>query len=95
MPADIKAYQPLDQINLTMTRHTSLLIDTWTSKSPQQTEDRFSKLSPIDQALKNLQPGLDLAVQFFDLGQVTAPQFGKLELWRDVVPQDRLKPAAP
>ncbi|GAA4029590.1 hypothetical protein [Actimicrobium antarcticum] len=93
LPAGIRSVEPFDNINLSIQRHTSLLFEPWSASSPQVTEDRFGRLAPVTAALATIQPALDLAITVVDLNQVDAPRFGNLQAWRDVVPQDRLRPA--
>ncbi|MDY7574989.1 hypothetical protein [Actimicrobium sp. CCI2.3] len=93
LPAGIKSIVPFDTIDLSMQRHTSLLFEPWSSPSPQETENRFGKLAPVPGALSALSPIIDLGVNYVDMFKVTPPEFGNLQKWRDVVPQDRLRPA--
>ncbi len=92
LPAGIKSVVPFDTIDLSMQRHTSLLFEPWSSPSPQETENRFGKLAPVPNALSALEPIIAVGVEFVDMFKVNPPEFGNLQKWRDVVPQDRLKP---
>jgi len=94
LPQGIESIKPFDEIDLSITRHTSLVIDPWSARSPQQMESRFAKLAPVNQVLNSgIDTLLDMAIPIFELGQVQAPKFGRLAPWRDAVPQDRLHPA--
>lgn len=93
LPSGIRSIEPFNNIDLSIRRDTSLVIDPWTSRSPEQTEERFGKLAPLNDALSSIQPLISLAILFVELpGKVSPPRFGELERWRDVVPQDRLFP---
>jgi hypothetical protein len=92
LPAGLKAYEPFDKIDLTMSRHTSLLVDGWPARDPAQVQSRIdspylvpgSNLTPVA-------PVIDASVAVFEVGQLRGPQLGKLDFWVDVVPPDRLK----
>lgn len=91
LPAGIRSLEPLNDINLTIERHTSVVIDPWTSPSTTETEKRFAKLVPLNTLLNSpIQTLVDVAITSFDLAEVSPPKFGRLDIWRDVVPQDRL-----
>lgn len=93
-----KSYDSLTDINLVLTRQTSLVIDPWASKGPQQTESRIDKVALFPgKAVAVVSPALDIAVvvvespSCFSGGCTRAPRLGKLDLWSDMVPADRLK----
>ncbi len=94
LPAGLKFYEPFDQINLSMTRSTSLIFDPWTARDPQQVESRVGGNPNIFPAasLQAVSPIVDAAVTLIDApGAISGPKLGKLNFWRDVVPEDRLK----
>lgn len=92
LPAGLAAYQPFDSIKLSITRHTSVLIDGWQAKDPSQVESRIdSALLIPGTALTAVAGIVDATVSGVEIGQIQGPQLGKLEFWRDVVPADRLK----
>ncbi|MCW8164147.1 hypothetical protein D8B22_16045 [Verminephrobacter aporrectodeae subsp. tuberculatae] len=91
LPEGIVSYTPFDKIDLRITRHTSVLIDPWAAESVQQTMDRFGKLVPLNSLFSPIEAALGIVIPLFELGEVSAPQFGRLERWQDVVPEDRLK----
>ena len=94
LPEGIDSIKPFDKIDLSIKRHTSLVIDPWMARSPEQTEDRFDNLVPLNQLLTSgIDTLIDVAITAFELGEVQPPEFGKLDKWRDAVPQDRLHPA--
>ncbi|MCW5221317.1 hypothetical protein D5041_16640 [Verminephrobacter aporrectodeae subsp. tuberculatae] len=95
LPEGIVSYTLFDKIDLRITRHTSVLIDPWAAESVQQTMDRFGKLVPLNSLFSSIEAALDIVIPLFELGKVSAPQFGRLELWQDVVPEDRLKADEP
>lgn len=96
-----KSYDKFKDINLTMTRHTNLVIDSWESKGPQQVEDHLMHWS--------INPGNSMPMQALKLAGHAAvavmesprylpgvclkcgPKIGELEYWRDEVPADRLR----
>lgn len=93
MPSGLKFYEPFDKINLTMTRSTSLLLDPWTAWSPTNAEKHFENPTIFPaKALADVSQGLEPLVRVIDSpGNIPAPQLGKLDFWRDVVPEDRLR----
>jgi hypothetical protein len=90
LPAGLKLVEPFDQLNLRIERHASVLLDPWTANSPQQAEQRFGALAPMNGLLQPLEPLVGVAIKLVDLDQVQPPSFGALERWRDVVPADRI-----
>lgn len=92
LPAGIKAYEPFDKIDLSVTRHTSLIVDGWMAKDAAQAESRIDHpvLVPAT-SLRNVASVVDAAVSLVEVGQIPGPRLGQLEFWRDVVPPDRLK----
>lgn len=94
LPAGLKFYEPFDQINLRMTRSTSLAIDPWTARNPAQIEGKIASSAavfPVGQ-LAAVSPVVDAAVTLIDLpGGISGPRLGRLDFWRDVVPEDRLR----
>ncbi len=94
LPMGLKFYEPFDKINLALTRSTSLLFDAWAAKDPGQVESRIAnsaEIFPVGQ-LQAVSALVDAAVISVDpLAGVTGPKLGKLDFWRDVVPEDRLK----
>lgn len=92
LPAGLRAYEPFDKIDLSISRHTSIVVDGWPAKDPSQVESRIN--SPVlvpATMLSTVAPVIDAAVGAVEVGQIRGPQLGKLEFWRDVVPPDRLK----
>lgn len=91
-PAFLKSYQPFDKIDLSITRHTSVVVNGWDADSPQKVVDRIDSKVLVPGAL--LRPIGSLVGGFvtpFEAGQVEPPQLGQLSFWQDVVPSDRLK----
>lgn len=94
MPAGLRFFQPFDTINLSMTRTTSVAIDAWTARDPAQVESRIAGNPAIFPAasLASVSPVVDAAVRVIDLpGGLSGPRLGRLDFWRDVVPEDRLR----
>jgi hypothetical protein len=91
LPAGVRAWEPFDRIDLTMRAHTSVLIDGWTARSPAQVEQRVAGLAPLTGGLAQAGVTLmSLPIELLELGRLQAPRIGQLEVWRDVVPADRL-----
>jgi len=91
-PAFLKSYQPFDKIDLSITRHTSVVVNGWDSDTPQKVVSRIDG--------KVLVPGTFVSsvvsvardsVTLFEADQVPPPQLGQLDFWQDVVPSDRLE----
>jgi hypothetical protein len=87
-----------------MTRSTAVVFDPWAANGSLQDESRVRGLAIAPTALDKepIPTLLGLGIQAVDMslphpssptlsGQVKPPQFGKLEQWRDVVPDDRLR----
>lgn len=97
MPEDLRFYQPFDAIDLGITRSTSVLVDPWTARGPQDIEQRILHDATVFPAgrLTTLGAVFEGAVGVIDgipsEGRVRAPMLGQLEFWRDVVPDDRLR----
>ncbi len=97
-----KSYDQFKSLNLTMTRHTNLVIDSWGARDPGQVESRVSNFlvhpgsTPlISQVLFTaVNAGVAIMEQprafpgvCFDCG----PRLGRLGQWSDEVPNDRLR----
>ncbi len=96
LPTGLTSYQPFDQINLSMRRSTSIVLNPWQARNPQQVEDNVKNSSVVfpTKLLSAINPLVDGVVNVIDLpGNLSGPKLGELEFWRDVVPQDRLKKA--
>lgn len=92
LPSGIRAWEPLDRLDLTLTAQTSLLVDGWTARSPQEVEDRIAPLVPATGSVARAAASIaGLGVHALELGRVPPPRIGDLELWRDMVPDDRLR----
>jgi hypothetical protein len=89
--ANNAANDPLDNFQLTLTRHTSLAIDPWSAKDALDVEAKINKpaIFPTGQ-LAGVSGTVDPIVGLIDPG-MSGPKLGKLDLWRDIVPKDRLK----
>ena len=92
LPAGVRAWEPFDRLDLTMTAGTSLLIDGWTARSPQEVEQRVGALVPGSGPMADAAMSLGgFGVRALELGRLPPPRLGDLEMWRDVVPADRLR----
>ena len=90
LPANLEFYKPFDQINLVMTRNTSVLPDYWTGKNPadvQQQASHVTSSSVLPAALAAIVPN---AIQHAEPG-INPPHIGQLDFWSDTVPSDRLR----
>lgn len=103
LPAEIMAYtkngDEFKNINLSIARHTSVLVDAWSARNPEQVESRIDRASLFPgKLLASMKPavgaiaGIVESPQYFpgnclDCG----PKLGELAFWRDAVPKDRLK----
>lgn len=98
MPDDLRFYKPFDEIDLRLTRSTSLLVDPWTARSPADVERRIAHHPGVFPAggLAAIGAVAGGAVGLIDgvasWTGVQGPMLGQLEFWRDVVPEDRLRP---
>lgn len=94
MPAGLKFYEPFDRINLSIARSTSVAIDSWAAASPAQIETKIAarpEIFPVGD-LSAISPIVDADVRLIEApGFIAGPQLGRLDFWRDVVPDDRLK----
>jgi hypothetical protein len=96
VPSGLKFYEPFDKLDLAMTRSTSIVIDPWTAKDPAQVESKIAGSAVLFPAsnLAAVSPLVDAAVNIIDLpGGLSGPKLGRLDFWRDVVPEDRLRSA--
>lgn len=93
LPAGIRSYEPFDQLDLRVDRHTTLLVDGWSSRDLDTVRSRVNRMAPVGDALSAAAPVLSLPFVFIELDKVDPPQIGVLQPWDDVVPADRLRPA--
>lgn len=94
MPAGLKFYEPFDRINLAIGRSTSVAIDPWAARSPQQIETKIGadpSIFPVA-SLAGISAGVDGVISVVDAPiALPGPKLGQLDFWRDVVPEDRLR----
>ena len=89
----VRAWAPLDRLDLAPTSRTALLVDAWTAPSPQAVDDRIEGLAPAATRLHAAAAGIaGLGVPLLELGRLPAPAIGDPSRWRDAVPADRLRP---
>jgi hypothetical protein len=94
LPAGIKSLEPFDKLDLKMSRSTTVLIDPWTGRSPQAVEASIAGSPAIfpASALEGPATFASAAITAIEWpGGVSGPKLGKLDFWRDVVPEDRLR----
>jgi hypothetical protein len=91
-PEFLKSYQPFDTLDLSITRHTSVVINGWDANSAGTVSTRIdSKLLVPGTLLRPIGSTLGAFFGPFEGGQVSPPKLGELDFWQDVVPADRLK----
>lgn len=91
-PAFLKSYRPFDKIDISITRHTSVVVNGWDADSAQKVVSRIdSKLLVPGTQLRQIASLAGGFITPFEAGQVQSPQLGQLTFWQDVVPSDRLK----
>lgn len=95
LPAGIRSLEPFDRINLRVDRATTVLVDGWGGRDVADVRSRVSRADRAGAALGQIDGVLNLPVAVFELGHVSPPRLGELQLWDDVVPVDRLRPHAP
>lgn len=98
LPANLKFYEPFDKIDLSITRHASVLLDPWTANSPSQVEQRIggnAGLFPAGQVGDAVSVLGNVGVTVIEGTHLPAPLLGQLDFWRDVVPDDRLNGEQP
>jgi hypothetical protein len=94
LPDGIKSLEPFNKLDLKMSRSTTVLIDPWTGRSPQAVEASIAGSPAIfpASALEGPATFASAAIATIEVpGGVTGPKLGKLDFWRDVVPEDRLR----
>lgn len=91
-PAFLKSYQPFDKIDLSIARHTGLVLNGWDADSPQKVTERIdSRLLVPGTLLRPIGAAAGAFIVPFETAQVQTPQLGQLDFWQDIVPSDRLK----
>ena len=94
-----KSYDMFKDINLTMTRHTNLVIDSWGARGPGQVMDKLDNVVvyPASQ-LGVLRALTHVGVAFMESPRYLpgvclncGPKIGQLDYWSDDVPNDRLR----
>jgi hypothetical protein len=91
-PEFLKSYQPFDKLDLSITRHTSVVVNGWDADTAGKVTERIDSKRLVPGTL--LRPiGSTLSIFFTPLegGRVSPPKLGELDFWQDVVPADRLK----
>lgn len=101
-PAGLNAYQPLNTLDLTIRRHTSVLPNSWTARDSADTRGRVERqLSPPSlaaggvAAVASAQSVLGPFGRLLEGGHLGMPEAQRLDRWDDVVPADRLVPTSP
>jgi hypothetical protein len=90
------SYDGLKAINLTIARHTDLVIDAWTAADAGGAASHIGNVAiNPGVALGSLRTAVDLGVGVMEspgglCTQGCGPKIGQLDYWRDVVPADRI-----
>lgn len=95
LPTGITSYQPFDAINLRIDRQTTVMVDPWYARDIAATRNRVRRATPVSSVLSGIDTALTLPFVVLELNKVSPPQVGRLDLWDDLVPQDRLRPRNP
>jgi len=93
-----KSYDMFKDINLRMTRHTNVLVDSWVARSPADVESHLGHIAVNPGATfgQILNPLVDLGVSVMESPRYfpgvcfnCGTKIGELDYWRDEVPNDR------
>jgi hypothetical protein len=89
----LRSLESFNQLNLSMTRSTSLLLNAWTAWSPTNLETHFENQAIVPaNNLAALSTTVNPTIASIEHpGNLSGPKLGQLDFWRDVVPADRLK----
>ena len=97
LPGGLRLIAPFDDINLVINRSTTVLLDPWSARNPQDVQNRLRDvvINP-GSLLASIRPMTDLVVDGLDgrilgLGDIRGPRLGDVQFWHDVVPTDRLR----
>lgn len=94
-----KSYDEFKNIGLTITRHTSVVVDPWTAKNPGQVISAIDNIAMFPgKLLAPTKPLVGAAVAIMESPKYfpsicldCGPKLGDLDFWTDVVPADRLR----
>ena len=93
LPSGLTFYKPFDAIDLSISRSTSVVFDPWPARSPEEIERKLLAAPGVFPAgaLAKVSPAIESAVGVIEWpARLTGPKLGRLDFWRDVVPDDRL-----
>lgn len=92
-----QTYEGFADLDLSMTRHTTLVVDSWTGRDPAQVQGRLDHpvLAP-GSMLAAINPVVNAAVAIVESpacldSKCPKTKLGELDFWQDVVPSDRVK----
>ncbi|MCW7540687.1 hypothetical protein OOT46_22980 [Aquabacterium sp. A7-Y] len=90
---DVAWLAPFDNLNLSITRHTSIMPDSWAVASAERVESRVTDSQANFPSTPLKAPALivTLPVMALEDNRIKPPELGKVDFWRDTVPADRLK----
>lgn len=96
LPKGLMLIRPFDALDLTIRRHTSLVVNGWPAKGAASVNARIDhvKIFP-GRSIAQVNAMIGGAIEFIELGNVPRPSLAKLALWEDVVPEDRLRAHSP
>jgi hypothetical protein len=91
-PGFASTYEGFKNINLTVSRHSAVLPDSWTATGPAQVEKRIDQTLLFPGRLLRPVGGVAKAVvTIVELPGPKTPHLGELDFWRDEIPADRKK----
>jgi len=95
-----KSYDFFKNVNLRMTRHTTVLVDAWSAKSAADVEDHLKNplIYPAVAVGPVINPLVDAGVAIMEMPRYLpgvclncGTKVGELDYWRDEVPADRIR----
>lgn len=97
VPEVLRPYDTFNNLNITINRTTGLLVDSWAVMGPEIVQGKVKVAGYVPgTVLETLSKdvgsnrGVDSVMKVVEPG-VTPPKLGKLDMWTDVIPADRLK----
>lgn len=84
---------PFNGLNLVIRREVTVMPDNWAASSGASVDSRVGNSGTVFPAsrVQWLSTLIDLPVLALEDGSMRAPKIGRLDFWRDAVPQDRLR----
>lgn len=93
LPSGIRSYEPFDNINLRVSRQTTVWVADWAGRAPKEVNQkvRDSQGGVVMDGVGMLSSVMQLPFLLLELNKVKPPKIGDLDIWTDVVPEDRLR----